>query len=720
WKNWSVSSTSRDDDKSRSTEFQRKGSKRKILKTKQEKRILLLGSHTDAKMSCGNNILEREVFSESSSTLHLYEKHADTVVNRRLMVINTPDLLDLALYSEEYYVRRCFQLSFPGPHALLLVLKHGTFTYQERDALKLINIIFGSGASEFVIVVFMHEDQMSDRTEYSDYDHRAMESLLQTCRRPPHHLKKNGDPSQVQNLLESIEKMVDDNRGCYLKIPEEVTRDTDTVFQTPKAVGGCEKSTSEVRIVLIGKTGVGKSATGNTILGRGDVFESEGCMTSVTKRCQRERGEMCGREVTVVDTPGLFDTSFSNEEIQLEMMRCIELCAPGPHVFLLVIAVGRFTQEERETLQLIQMTFGQKAQSYTIVIFTQGDNLGDKSIEEYIKKGDPDVHKLISDCGGRYHVFNNRDKDPHQVESLLKKIDEMVKSNDGTFYSNEMFQEAVGAFKLIQVYKKKEEEVKRQMKAIKAKYEADIQEYKEKLQEEKARGKIQELLLMFRGISLPKKHHAGKHRDDEDHERLQYTTHLEKDEKQKNPLLKKTHMDTEGTAHGATGGEHDQHQRNSKKTGKGGNFKKITLRNKDKKQRPTVFMGEDEAKTASGDQNREEINRTVKDQKIRKDSDSFRQDRPVMNEENVSDTEEEQDMYVPQLSEEMRETVKDKVLLQQMREMEEHMKKMVEEMRMYRESAQMYAEELKRREETYNEKINNWQKARKKQRCVLQ
>lgn len=67
---------------------------------------------------------------------------------------------------------------------------------------------------------------------------------------------------------------------------------------------------------------------------------------------------------------------------------------------------------------------------------------------------------------------------------------------------------------------------------------------------------------MLRGITLPKKHHAGKYREDEsreDPERLQYTTHLEKernkDEEQKNPLLKNTHVETEGTTHSASGGD---------------------------------------------------------------------------------------------------------------------------------------------------------------------
>ena len=159
-------------------------------------------------------------------------------------------------------------------------------------------------------------------------------------------------------------------------------------------------------IILLGYKYSGrKSKSGNTILCSEQFTAGP---SERTAQCEKRQGDVAGRRLTVVNTPGWYSKTPLNrtsELIKQQIVLSASLCRPGPHALLLVMPAGEsLTADQCKNIEDHVQLLGPTVWSHTMILFTSRGLLRDKSIEQYIER-EGEVQRLVEKCGDRYHVL---------------------------------------------------------------------------------------------------------------------------------------------------------------------------------------------------------------------------------------------------------------------------------------------------------------------------
>lgn len=187
----------------------------------------------------------------------------------------------------------------------------------------------------------------------------------------------------------------------------------------------------QTRVVCLGKIGVGKSSTANSLLGR-RCFEASDVPKLVTEKCTRATETVLQKSFLIVDTPGICGINEKKQDTELEIKRCIQLAAPGPHIVLFVIEYGRIRQDDLDSIRTFLNYFGEKLKQFLIIVFTHADKMKrHQTIGQWLEQI-PELDKFVSECGRRYCLIDNkanaRDKEQH-VMCLLNAIEALKLKN---------------------------------------------------------------------------------------------------------------------------------------------------------------------------------------------------------------------------------------------------------------------------------------------------
>ncbi|CAJ0630247.1 16585_t:CDS:1 [Entrophospora sp. SA101] len=236
-------------------------------------------------------------------------------------------------------------------------------------------------------------------------------------------------------------------------------------------------------IMLIGRTGGGKSALANVIAGTDDFDEGSGC-TSETRNYQIIERLIEGTSYRIVDTIGIGDTKFTEQQVLFNLAEAADSIKYGLSQILFVIN-GRFTETEIQAYDLLRaVIFDKDVVKYTTIVRTcfPEFNNSDKCKKDYknMIKDDGNLSEIVQKCKKVIHVDNPQLVGYYKDIAEMSRADSREKILDHLSDCNEIYfpKNLVGINDKIGNYMTEKEKLQKEVEILKKKVDEKTEEKK--------------------------------------------------------------------------------------------------------------------------------------------------------------------------------------------------------------------------------------------------
>ena len=155
----------------------------------------------------------------------------------------------------------------------------------------------------------------------------------------------------------------------------------------------CE-SPKSLKILVLGRTGSGKSTLVDNIFGKNVAKVSDG-LEPGTLSVNVHKESIYGVDVTICDTPGLQDARGKEENY----MKQVELVCSDPDVIVVCFRMdGRWQNDDEDVVKVITENLGKELWDNTVIVLTHADRLdyqkGENPAQVLVKRKEAWTNKL--------------------------------------------------------------------------------------------------------------------------------------------------------------------------------------------------------------------------------------------------------------------------------------------------------------------------------------